>query len=86
MDEEIVIPQKTATIRIPKRKFRAMSIYYESLLNDVWPPPHGTKGKAEVCVYDDFESGDKVVFLEGDHHIVEPVIQVLMAIVLTKDV
>lgn len=85
MDEEIVIPQKTATIRVPKRKFHAMSVYYEALLNGVWPPPLGTEGRAAICLYDDFESGDKVVFLEGDHHIIEPVIQILMCIVLSKD-
>lgn len=82
MDEPFVIPQKMATIRIPREKLGLVN----DALVDIWVPRNEANGTAVLHIYEDengFVKDDKVISIKGDRNIVEPIIRAVMAIILS---
>lgn len=82
IDDEIVVPQKSARIRVPRDKmFLATKEQLATLVLT-----RVNRGMSETTMWEDVDTGDKIIFIEGDHHIVEPFIHALMEIVLSNGV
>lgn len=83
LDEPFVVPQKMATIRIPREKLGLVN----DALVDIWVPRNDSKGTATLHIYEDengFARNDKVIRIQGDRNIVEPIIRAVMAVILGR--
>lgn len=76
--------QKEALIRIPTEKLVTAPKKLLDDLRAVWPPDDKVVGICELFMYEDckaFINNEKIVHIKGDHHIVEPIIKAIMAII-----
>lgn len=76
------MPQKIARIKVPRNKWMDVC----DAMRPMWPIKSPIPGVATLGVFDDYEdflSGYKIITLEGDHHMIEPLIHTIMKVLLS---
>lgn len=76
---------KVARIKVPRNRWLALC----DAMKVVWPPerkePYGT---VTIGIDEDWENfliGSKIIFIEGDHHLVEPLIHAIMQVIKSEE-